>query len=183
MLNWQLLNLFPKEDDPQHTWYAPGDDLSAFSGKDSMFVSRVLAWYVEEVQTSLQSGDWTKPDEIVGMISTYQQAKNKIAGVTSGKMEAEIKYNRLDVFSQCKKGYLIFGGLLLVFAFASYSACPLDALGKSGTWCGCPGGFLSIRTEWGCAGILQDMLHGAIHMNNGLRCLGYGFCRLAVRAS
>lgn len=84
-----------------------------------MFVSRVLAWYVEEVQTSLQSGDWTKPDEIVGMISTYQQAKNKIAGVTSGKMEAEIKYNRLDVFSQCKKGYLIFGGLLLVFAFAS----------------------------------------------------------------
>ena len=119
LLNWQLLNLFPKEDDPQHTWYAPGDDLSAFSGKDSMFVSRVLAWYVEEVQTSLQSGDWTKPDEIVGMISTYQQAKNKIAGVTSGKMEAEIKYNRLDVFSQCKKGYLIFGGLLLVFAFAS----------------------------------------------------------------
>ena len=96
-----------------------GDDLSAFSGKDSMFVFRVLAWYVEEVQTSLQSGDWTKPDEIVGMISTYQQAKNKIAGVTSGKMEAEIKYNRLDVFSQCKKGYLIFGGLLLVFAFAS----------------------------------------------------------------
>lgn len=38
LLNWQLLNLFPKEDDPQHTWYAPGDDLSAFSGKDSMFV-------------------------------------------------------------------------------------------------------------------------------------------------
>ena len=33
LLNWQLLNLFPKEDDPQHTWYAPGDDLSAFSGK------------------------------------------------------------------------------------------------------------------------------------------------------
>lgn len=119
LLNWQLLNLFPKEDDPQHTWYAPGDDLSAFSGKDSMFVSRILTWYVEEVQTSFQSGDWTKPDEIAGMISTYQQAKNKIEGVTPEKMASEIKYNRLDVFSQCKKGYLIFGGLLLVSAFAS----------------------------------------------------------------
>ena len=119
LLNWQLLNLFPKEDDPQHTWYAPGDDLSAFSGKDSMFVSRILTWYVEEVQTSFQSGDWTKPDEIAGMISTYQQAKNKIEGVTPEKMASEIKYNRLDVFSQCKKGYLIFGGLLLVAAFAS----------------------------------------------------------------
>lgn len=119
LLDWQLLNLFPKEDDPQHTWYAPGDDLSTFSGKDSMFVSRILTWYVEEVQTSFQNGDWTKPDEIVGMISTYQQAKNKIEGVTPEKMEAEIKYNRLDIFSQCKKGYLIFGGLLLVSAFAS----------------------------------------------------------------
>lgn len=119
LLNWQLINLFPKEDDPEHTWYAPGDDLSAFSGKDSMFVSRILTWYVEEVQTSLQSGDWTKPDEIVEMISTYQQAKNTIAGVTVGKMEAEIQYNRLDVFRQCKKGYLILGGLLLVSAFAS----------------------------------------------------------------
>lgn len=119
LLDWQLLNLFPKEDDPQHTWYAPGDDLSTFSGKDSMFVSRILTWYVEEVQTSFQNGDWTKPDEIVGMISTYQQAKNKIEGVTPEKMEAEIKYNRLNVFSQCKKGYLIFGGLLLVSAFAS----------------------------------------------------------------
>ena len=84
-----------------------------------MFVSRILTWYVEEVQTSLQSGDWTKPDEIVEMISTYQQAKNTIAGVTVGKMEAEIQYNRLDVFRQCKKGYLILGGLLLVSAFAS----------------------------------------------------------------
>lgn len=84
-----------------------------------MFVSRILTWYVEEVQTSFQSGDWTKPDEIAGMISTYQQAKNKIEGVTPEKMASEIKYNRLDVFSQCKKGYLIFGGLLLVSAFAS----------------------------------------------------------------
>lgn len=119
LLNKQLLNIFPKEDDPKHTWYAPGDDLSVFSGKDSLFVSRILTWYSEEVQTSLQNGDWTKPNEIVDMIATYQQAKNKIPGVTSAKMKAEIKYNRLDVFSQCKKGYLILGGILLTVAFAS----------------------------------------------------------------
>lgn len=117
LLNRQMLNFFPKEDDPQHKWYAQGDDLSAFAGKDSMFVSRILDWYIEELQTSLRSGDWTKPAEIVDMISTYQQAKNKIPGITPKKIEAEIKYNRLDVFSQCKKGYLISGGLLLVLAF------------------------------------------------------------------
>ena len=42
LINHQMLNLFPKEDDPNHKWYAPGDDLSAFTGKDSMFVSRIF---------------------------------------------------------------------------------------------------------------------------------------------
>ncbi|WP_455634058.1 cytochrome c biogenesis protein CcsA [Parabacteroides sp.] len=119
LINCQLLNLFPKEDDPDHKWYAPGDDLSVFSGKDSMFVSRIMGWYLSEVQEGLKSGDWEKADEVVGMIHTYQQAKNKALDIRPEKIEAEIKYNRMDVFRQCKKGYLILGGLLLVFAFAA----------------------------------------------------------------
>lgn len=119
LINLQMLNLFPKEDDPNHTWYAPGDDLSVFSGKDSLFVSNIITWYIEEVQSALKSGDWSKADEIVGMISTYQQAKNKTLDISPEKIQAEIRYNQMDVFRQCKKGYLILGGLLLVFAFVS----------------------------------------------------------------
>lgn len=117
LINYQMLNLFPKENDPDHKWYSPGDDLSVFSGKDSMFVSHIMGWYLSEVQEALKSGDWSKADEVVGMISTYQQAKNKTLDISPDKMRAEIKYNQMDVFRQCKKGYLILGGLLLVFAF------------------------------------------------------------------
>lgn len=126
LVNYQMLNLFPKEDDPSHSWYAPGDDLSVFSGKDSMFVANILPWYIEEVQAAMKSGDWSKADEVVGMISTYQQAKNKTLDISPEKIQAEIKYNQMDVFRQCKKGYLILGGLLLVFAFI--------ALFKRGKW-------------------------------------------------
>ena len=117
LINHQMLNLFPKADDPNHKWYAPGDDLSAFSGKDSMFVSRILDWYLEEVQTGLKEGDWTKADEVVSMISTYQQAKNKTLDISPKRLETELKYNKLDVFRYCKIGYLILGGLLLVLSF------------------------------------------------------------------
>ncbi len=117
LVNLQMLNLFPKEDDPNHKWYAPGDDLSVFSGKDSMFVSRIMDWYLAEVQTALKSGDWNKADEVAGMISTYQQAKNKSLDISEKRMQMELKYNRLDVFRTCKTGYLILGGLLLLFAF------------------------------------------------------------------
>lgn len=82
LINYQMLNLFPKEDDPNHKWYASGDDLSGFAGKDSMFVSRIMGWYLAEVQDALQGGDWSKADEVIGMISTYQQAKNKTLDIS-----------------------------------------------------------------------------------------------------
>lgn len=118
LINFQLMNLFPKADDPNHKWYSPGDDLSVFSGKDSMFVSHILTWYADEVKAAMQSGDWTKADEVLGMIHTYQQAKNTSLDIRPEKIRAEINYNKLDVFRQCKKGYLILGGLLLAISFA-----------------------------------------------------------------
>lgn len=121
LLNSQLLNLFPLPDDPNHTWFAPGDDLSRFSGKDSMFVSRIMDWYTGEVQSALKSGDWSKADEVVGMISTYQQAKNKALDISPERMKREVKYNKLKIFPKCKTGYLILGGLLLIVGFLSMS--------------------------------------------------------------
>ena len=117
LIHYQRLNLFPKEDYPNQKWYAPGDDLSGFTGKDSMFVSRIMGWYLSEVQEGLKSGDWTKADEIVGMIHTYQQAKNKKLDISPERIQVELKYNKMEVFRYCKIGYLILGGLLLLFSF------------------------------------------------------------------
>lgn len=117
LFNHQMLNLFPKEDDPNHKWYAPGDDLSVFSGQDSMFVSRIMEWYLGEVQNSLQSRDWTKTDEVLEMIVTYQNAKNKTLDIHPKKIQAELKYNKLEIFRFSKIFYLILGGLSLLFAF------------------------------------------------------------------
>jgi len=120
LFEYQLINLFPKIDDPDQKWYAPGDDLSGFSGMDSMFVSRVFYWYLSEVQTSLQSGDWSKSNEVLDMISTYQTAKNNIPEFDKEKIALELKYNKWEVFRWCKVGYLSLGGLLLLFSFISF---------------------------------------------------------------
>ena len=117
LVNKQMINLFPEENAPDHRWYAPGDDLSDFAGKDSMFVARILDWYLEEVQGALKSNDWTKADEVVDMINTYQQAKSTLHHITPEKIKTEVRYNKMDVFRYCKMGYLILGGLLLILSF------------------------------------------------------------------
>ena len=132
LISRQMLNLFPKQDDPNHKWYAPGDDLSSFVGKDSMFVARILDWYLEEVQGALTSNDWTKANEVVDMINTYQQAKSSLPAITPERLKAEVKYNKMDVFRYCKIGYLILGGLLLVLSFIRLFQ--QKCWSKVGTW-------------------------------------------------
>ena len=120
LFEYRLIRLFPKEDDPDHNWYAPGDDLSVFSGRDSMFVSQIFYWYLSEVQSSLKSGNWSKPNEVLDMISTYQTAKNNVPEFDKEKIALELKYNKLNVFHWCKIGYLSLGGLLLLLSFSSF---------------------------------------------------------------
>ncbi|MDR1675590.1 MAG: cytochrome c biogenesis protein CcsA [Tannerella sp.] len=116
LLNGQLLNLFPKAGDPHRKWYAPGDDLSGYSGQDSMFVSQVFEWYLYDVRYAIHSGYWDKADGTLDMISTYQQASSKASGVEieEDRLALELKYNGLEVFRRCKIGYLALGGLLLI---------------------------------------------------------------------
>ncbi|MDR2138189.1 MAG: cytochrome c biogenesis protein CcsA [Tannerella sp.] len=122
LLNGQRLNLFPKIDDPHRKWYAPGDDLSGYSGQDSMFVSQIFESYLSDVRDAIRSGDWSRADETLDMISTYQRARSKAAGIEieEDRLALELKYNRLEVFRRCRIGYLSLGGLLLISSFVLF---------------------------------------------------------------
>ena len=164
LVNKQMIHIFPKADDPNHKWYAPGDDLSAFSGKDSMFVSRIFDWYLGEVRNALKSGDWSKADEVLEMIRTYQDKRSTPGVFDMEKIQSEVTYNRLDLFRWCKIGYLVFGGLLLALSIATLCGgvgwFTVRGSFRSVSWrCSC-----AIFMEWACDGILAVMRHGVILM-------------------
>jgi len=119
---WQLLNhsmpgIFPNPGDPTHTWYAAGDDLSLFPEEDSLFISRTFTLYLIEVNRSLQSGDWSNPDRVLSEIEAWQLQNDKASLIRPEKLKAELRYNRMNIFSRVRVGYFIFGGLLLLLAF------------------------------------------------------------------
>jgi cytochrome c-type biogenesis protein CcsB len=118
LFNYQLLNIFPKPDDPDNRWYASGDDLSSFSGQDSTFVASVFIWYSDALQQGMKSGNWSEADKVLNLISTYQQKRNNNLNVNYKRIAAEVKYNRMEIFRWNKIGYLSLGGLLLVFSFS-----------------------------------------------------------------
>jgi cytochrome c-type biogenesis protein CcsB len=114
LLGAQLIRLFPKPDDPERKWYAPGDNLTSFAPSDSAFLQSTFADYLGEVRAAVRSQRWDGADEMLERIKTYQYAHNNIPEMTADKIELELKYNRMDVFRRCKIGYLSLGGLLLL---------------------------------------------------------------------
>ncbi|MDE6158975.1 MAG: cytochrome c biogenesis protein CcsA [Bacteroidaceae bacterium] len=122
LVNRKMLNLFPLPEDASHRWFAPGDDLSGFTGRDSLFVSKMMDWYLEEAASAMQQGEWSQADSIISMISTYQQAKaTPGVDIRPKRMEAEVRYNEMRIFHHCKTAYLILGGLALLTAFGGLS--------------------------------------------------------------
>ncbi|MDR0395510.1 MAG: cytochrome c biogenesis protein ResB, partial [Tannerella sp.] len=118
LLGAQLIRLFPKKDDPDRKWYAPGDDLSSFAPSDSALILSSFADYLTEVRAAVRSQSWEKADEKLKRIKAYQYEHNNVPEMTADKIELELKYNRMDVFRWCKIGYLSLGGLLLLLSFA-----------------------------------------------------------------
>ncbi|MDR1919008.1 MAG: cytochrome c biogenesis protein CcsA [Tannerellaceae bacterium] len=118
LLQHQMLNIFPRKDDPDHKWYAPGDALSSFQEADSSFIINVFSTYLSDIQSGLKERDWQKADEMLDLIQTYQ-SKSKTFDIDARKIKMELTYNKMNIFRFCKIGYLILGGSLLVLAFAS----------------------------------------------------------------
>lgn len=110
----RLLPLFPHPDETNTHWSSAGDDLSHYSGKDSLFVSKIIYLYADEVAKAIESGDWSGADKVINMLITYQRVKNKAIPVDDSKHQAELFYNNIQPFSLLFKLYLITGALLLL---------------------------------------------------------------------
>ena len=116
IMQHQLLPLFPDENDAQGKWYSAGDELNVFQGKDSLFVSKIMDWYIYELGNGVRSGNWEEADKIVGMMNIFQQTKSKTPAIDNQRVKAELLYNQLNLFFWCRLAYLILGGILLFIA-------------------------------------------------------------------
>ena len=116
IMQHQLLPLFPDENDAQGKWYSAGDELNVFQGKDSLFVSKIMDWYIYELGNGVRSGNWEEADKIVGMMNIFQQAKSKTPAIDNQRVKAELLYNQLNLFFWCRLAYPILGGILLFIA-------------------------------------------------------------------
>jgi cytochrome c-type biogenesis protein CcsB len=112
-----VLKIFPAPHDSAHTWYSPVSTEPVFTGEDSVFTRHIIQYYAEEVQKSMENGDWKLPAEMIQAIKTFQQ--NYGVGVlpSTFHVRAETFYNKTDILPRLANIYLLVGLLLLLIQF------------------------------------------------------------------
>ncbi len=114
-LKGSLMNIYPKKDDPNHKWYN-GMDHNAFTGKDTMVLS-MHRLYLSELNKAIKTGNYTKANEYLSLISDYQQQIGKAIIPSQKKIDLEIVYNRWNIFKLLLFYYMAIGFLLLILSF------------------------------------------------------------------
>ncbi len=114
-----LLKLFPKPNDPNNTWYNPLDAVKAFPSKEGQVVKYIIGSYLRSAIEGIEKGDWKKANEALDVIKNFQKFYGSAIMPSSKKVEAEIFYNRLNLFAKLSFAYVLIGFILLIIAFIS----------------------------------------------------------------
>ena len=114
-LEGKILRVFPIPGDPSNKWVSyPELNEASFKGKDSLYVQNILPLYFNALRLARKDGDFAQAENLLQSLEGFQ---NKVGGAvmpSEDKIEAEILYNRYDIFKKLFSWYLYAGLLLFV---------------------------------------------------------------------
>jgi cytochrome c-type biogenesis protein CcsB len=125
-----ILKLFPIQNSPTHTWtsWDEKDAKTLLGGSlkiinDDLQLSEfnyysLLQDYLVETERSMKTGDYSRPDKILGYISAIQRQVS-VSGLlpSTAKVNAEIFYNKAEIFIVLRNVYAGLSLALLLLAF------------------------------------------------------------------
>lgn len=118
IFNGSLLNIFPKVYDEQSAddnfkWYSPLEAMQEFSGQNQAAIGSV----VRGLFNSTMDFDWNSANNYIDMIALYQDKVGTDIKPTASKINAEIVFNKLDIFFNLTLAYVLLGFIMVVLAF------------------------------------------------------------------
>ncbi|MEM7086915.1 MAG: cytochrome c biogenesis protein CcsA [Bacteroidota bacterium] len=115
-LSGGLLKLFPIPGDQNNKWISRPELASAnIKGQDSVFVSEILSAYRLALDYARKTNDYTEADKALDLIINYQQKYGSEVMLSENKIDAEITYNKVDIFNRLYHYFAMFGFFMFSF--------------------------------------------------------------------
>ena len=114
-LEGKILRIFPVPNDSLNKWVSfPEIDQVNFIGNDSLYVKNVLPLYFQALRLGKINGDFSQSDELIESLKGFQNKYGAGVLPTKSKINAEILYNKYDIFKRLFSYYLYSGILLFI---------------------------------------------------------------------
>jgi cytochrome c-type biogenesis protein CcsB len=115
-LSGEILKVYPLPGDKNNTWLSYNGVNATPHDTVLATVKNILPLYVQSLDESVKSKDYTFPNSLLEGLSNYQHKYGEHIMPSDDKVEAEILYNKYDVFKKLFSWYLYAGLLMFVFA-------------------------------------------------------------------
>ena len=80
-----------------------------FTGTDSLYVNNVLLLYFRSLRLAKTTQDYTEADELLESLKGFQQRYGDEVLPSEDRIQAEITYNKYDIFKKLFSWYLYVG--------------------------------------------------------------------------
>ncbi len=114
-LQGKILKIFPIPEHENNKWVSyPEVEEAGFKGMDSVYTQQILPLYMNALQDARKSGDYTRAEEFLSSIKGFQKKFGSEVLPSEERINAEITYNKYDVFRNLFWMYMVAGLFMLV---------------------------------------------------------------------
>jgi hypothetical protein len=115
-LDGKILTIFPIPNDPGNKWVSFKDlNIDDFKGIDSLYVKNILPLYLGSLKNDIETNDYANSTKILESIKGFQNKYGSSVLPSKDQINAEILYNKYDIFRSLFSWYMYVGALMFVF--------------------------------------------------------------------
>ncbi|MEY8847596.1 cytochrome c biogenesis protein CcsA [Psychroserpens sp. XS_ASV72] len=113
------LKIFPVPGDEKNTWISPLEYREGYQQKvnDTIygkFIENSFSYYLSELYKAKQTGDFTTADKLLEGFKRNQQKLGGEVMISEDRINAEVLYNKYDIFKKLFSWYMYAGTLLFI---------------------------------------------------------------------
>lgn len=114
IFSWMYMKIIPVNRAQNNTWYIP---LSADLMKIDSTSSKLALEYISSLNKGAETKNFKNSDQLLAKFINYQRLVAKKIVPSESKVNIEIRYNKMNIFSNAMKGYITLGLLVLILFF------------------------------------------------------------------
>tara|TARA_R110000787_G_scaffold60220_13_gene136625 strand:+ start:4608 stop:7772 length:3165 start_codon:yes stop_codon:yes gene_type:complete len=115
-LSGSIFKIFPIPNDENNRWVSYPELAEVnYSKKDSAIARNILPYYFETLREARKDGNYNTADDLLKGITKFQNEFGASVMPSENKVNAEVLYNKVDIFNRLYKYFAVFGMLMFIF--------------------------------------------------------------------